>query len=98
MSDALPISQSWTTLVSSKVDTGLAVAKRYAAACVDDEPGRTGNPVLWLLNLLAVPDMYVQRSLRHDVTTIMFGAGKNWNKSFERLVMTREVSVHTTCV
>ena len=98
VSDALPISQSWTTLVSSKVDTGLAVAKRYAAACVDDEPGRTGNPVLWLLNLLAVPDMYVQRSLRNDVTTIMFGAGKNWNKSFERLVMTREVSVHTTCV
>ena len=98
VSDALPISQSWKTLVSSKVDTGEAVAKLYAAACVDDEPGRTGNPVLWLLNLLAVPDMYVQRSLRRDVTTIMFGAGKNWNQSFERLVMTREVSVHTTCV
>ena len=55
---------------------------------------------MWLLELLGVADMHVQRSLRGDVPIILYGGGKNgWSQSFSRLVMTKlTVGVHGTRV
>ena len=52
---------------------------------------------MWLLELLGVSDMHVQRSLRRDVPIIHYGWGKNgWDQSFQRFVMTtRSVRMHS---
>ena len=52
---------------------------------------------MWLLELLGVADMHVQRSLRGDVPIIHYGGGKNgWSQSFSRFVMTKlKVGIHS---
>ena len=88
VSDSMAVSQSRATLPSGAPDTGQAVAILYAAGY-----DVTGNAsIAWLLDRLAVPDLYVQRALRRDVPIVHFGAGKNgWDQSLERLVMTTGV-------
>ena len=85
VSDSMAVSQSGTTLPSGATDTGKSVAILYAT----DYEVPANDSLMWLLNRLAVPDMYVQRALRPDVPVIHYGSGKNgWDQSFSRLVMT----------